>query len=156
MSEIIFQENTDLKVEIPGTIEIGGNIYKRKLHVTTLIYNPQNKGVLTEAIVKFYLVGENGEFGELAPCTTLIKDYPIRMIADNTTICDVQTGIPICQVGDQKFDESGEETEDSPTFGKYWSKQFEWFYNVAQNVPVKINEMIGQFFLYHASIGKID
>lgn len=145
MPLIKFQEKTELWVNI-DPFTIGETEYQRKIMVTTLIYNPSIQNLLlTEGTVIFF----NADGTEAAE-SHLVKPYLIKMVADNETICDVQTGIPICQ----KNEIGDENNPDSPVYGKGYSPQFDWFFNLAENVAVKIHDLIRNFYLYHCSIGK--
>lgn len=154
MPRVTLQASTELWVDLPGTYRIGETDYFRRILVTNLTYNPSvTKNLFTVGDVIFFDRNEDGNRGNRAARTNIVKPYEIKMLADNDTMVDVEDkGRILCQ---EK--EIGDENDvSSPVYGKVYSPQFDWFFDQAENQKLNIHEMIRNFYLYHWSIGKVD
>lgn len=114
-------------IEIPDVI-VDGTILKRKASLFTMTYNLGKQYVALSWEVSYWAVKEDSTYGEEL---TFIPKYTKENVADNTT----------------KVDSTGTIVPPNPdgTYPPGVIGQFDFFNNVAENVPVKVNAVIRQY-----------
>lgn len=140
---LITLPQTEIIIDIPGTMQIGEEVFTRKIKVINLEYSCENKSVITQASINFYDAN-----GEPVTSSLFIHSYGVSMVADNSVYCDM-AGMVLC---------SKAQAEANPTLveSKDYMPQFDWFYNVASSAPIVLNEMIKQFYLRAVAAGRFD
>jgi hypothetical protein len=114
-------------IEIPDVI-IQGTILKRKASLYTMTYNIAKQYVALSWEISYYAYTLNGNYGNEI---TFIPKYTKENLADNTTKVD-STGTIILPDAEGNYPPN--------VIG-----QFDFFNNVAENVPVKVNAVIRQY-----------
>ena len=108
---------------------------KREAELFDMQYNPTQKRVTLQWIVKHYAATAENTKGEYL---SIIADYTKATTADNETMCDSTTGVPI-----EKID-IGEGVMDYDPLITY-TGQYDFFYYMAENQPILVNQLIRQF-----------
>ena len=91
----------NIDIDIPDLI-IGDTTIKRSATLFDMKYNPSKKFVAVQWVVKHF-ANVNGKKGE---AIDVIPDYTKETIADNDTMCDVSTGVPIEKNEFNEYDDS--------------------------------------------------
>lgn len=105
-------------------------------------YNQDKEFVSVQWVVKHYAKNADGSLGDYL---TVIPDYTKETIADNTTMCDVNTGIPI-EKNYPTTDLEGNQVLDYDPNITY-TGQYDFFAYVAEMKDIKVNKMIRDFGL---------
>ena len=114
-------------IEIPDVI-VQGTILKRKASLFTMTYNLGKQYVALSWEVSYWSSNPNGSYGEEL---SFIPKYTKENVADNTVKVD-STGTIVLPDAEGNYPPG--------VIG-----QFDFFNNVAENVPVKVNEVIRQY-----------
>lgn len=114
-------------LEIPDVV-IEGTILKRKASLFTMTYNLGKQYVALAWEVEYWSAKENGSYNEPI---AFIPKYTKENVADNTTKVD-STGTIVLPNPDGTYPDG--------VIG-----QFDFFNNVAENIPVKVNAVIRQY-----------
>ena len=114
-------------LDIPDVV-IQGTTLKRKASLFTMTYNLGRQYVSLNWEVTYYAAKEDGSYGdEIA----FIPKYTKENVADNTVKVD-STGTIVLPDAEGNYPQG--------VIG-----QFDFFNNVAENVPVKVNAVIRQY-----------
>lgn len=124
---------SEIRIQIPDLI-IDNTVIKREAYCSRMEYNIEVKAVVVFWIVQHYSVLPDGNKGLYLG--DVIPDYMRPNIADNNTMCDINTGEPIA------LDENGQYPETVNYTG-----QFDFFMYIGENIPIKVNEYIKNFGL---------
>lgn len=114
-------------LDIPDVV-IQGTTLKRKASLFTMTYNLGRQYVSLNWEVTYYAAKSDGTYGEEI---TFIPKYTKENVADNTVKVD-STGTIVLPDAEGNYP--------SGVIG-----QFDFFNNVAENVPVKVNAVIRQY-----------
>lgn len=114
-------------LDIPDVV-IQGTTLKRKASLFTMTYNLGRQYVSLNWEVTYYAAKEDGSYGDEI---TFIPKYTKENVADNTVKVD-STGTIVLPDAEGNYP--------SGVIG-----QFDFFNNVAENVPVKVNAVIRQY-----------
>lgn len=114
-------------LEIPDVV-IDGTVLKRKASLFTMTYNLAKQYVALSWEVSYWSANLDSTYGEEL---TFIPKYSKENVADNTT----------------KVDSTGTIVPPNPdgTYPPGVIGQFDFFNNVAENIPVKVNAVIRQY-----------
>ena len=114
-------------LEIPDVV-IDGTVLKRKASLFTMTYNLGKLYVSLSWEVSYWATNPDSTYGEQL---TFIPKYTKESVADNTT----------------KVDSTGTIVPPNPdgTYPPGVIGQFDFFNNVAENVPVLVNTLIRQY-----------
>lgn len=123
-------EHVNIIIEIPD-LTINETIIKRKIQLSTMMYNQVSKYLILNWIIKHYS-DDKGDYGQYI--NDVINDKVRETIADNQTIVNTQTGEFIYP------NELGEYPEDV-----YYMGQYDFFNMIAENMPLKVHDMIKQY-----------
>lgn len=143
----------ELIIDIPDII-IAGTVVKREARCFKMSYVMDQKQVVLTWLVRHYAKNEDGTKGDYL---SFIPDWAKESIADNTVMCDVTNGSPIektYDTGEVEKDENGnpvlypngneiEIYDYDPAIN--YTGQYDFFFNLAENHPVLVNQMILQF-----------
>lgn len=121
----------EIRITIPDLM-VDGTQIKREAYCSRMEYNIDAKSVVVFWIVQHFATLEDGSKGSYLG--KYIPDYIRPNIADNTTMCDVVTGIPLTP------NEDGVYPEDINYTG-----QFDFFINLGEASPIIVNQVIKQF-----------
>jgi hypothetical protein len=114
-------------LEIPDVV-IQGTTLKRKASLFTMTYNISKQYVSLNWEVTYYAKKLNGDYGdEIA----FIPKYTRESVADNTTKVD-STGTIL-------------QPDLSGNYPPYAIGQFDFFNNMAENIPILVNSIIRQY-----------
>ena len=122
-----FAQQYPIVIEIPDVI-IQGTILKRKASLYTMTYNIAKQYVALSWEISYYAYTLNGNYGNEI---TFIPKYTKENVADNTTKVDSNGTIVL--------------PDSSGNYPPGVIGQFDFFNNVAENVPVKVNAVIRQY-----------
>lgn len=114
-------------LEIPDVV-IDGTVLKRKASLFTMTYNLAKQYVALSWEVSYWSSNPDSTYGEEL---TFIPKYSKENVADNTTKVDAN-GTIVLPDADGNYPPG--------VIG-----QFDFFNNVAENVPVKVNQVIRQY-----------
>jgi hypothetical protein len=135
----------DIVLEIPDVV-IDATTLKRKAKLFALIYNMNTKQVSISWTVCHYAADDDGSYG--ADLSSFIPSYSKEQIATNEVPVNPVTGFPLDPedikptiVTDPI---TGEVLEVIPSLTP-WVGQYDFFNNMGENVPVKVNDVIRQF-----------
>jgi len=135
----------DIVLEIPDVV-IDATTLKRKAKLFALIYNMHTKQVSISWTVSHYAKNDDGSYGD--SLSKIVPDYSKEQIATNDVAVNPITGFPIDPedikptiVADPI---TGEVLEVIPSLTP-WVGQYDFFNNMGENVPVKVNDVIRQF-----------
>ena len=135
----------DIVLEIPDVV-IDATTLKRKAVVHSMIYNLSAKMVSVSWIVKHFAKNADGTYGD--DLSAIIPPYTREQIATNQVPVNPVTGFPL----DPEYIKptivtdpiTGEVLEVIPSLTP-WVGQYDFFNNMGENVPVKVNDVIRQF-----------
>lgn len=114
----------------------------REAKLFTMIYNLHTQQLALAWEVSHYSQTELGEKGEYLK---VIPNCIREAIADNNTMCQIPTGVPIYKTYDTgAVDDQNEPIMDYEP-GINYTGQFDFFYMLASTQPIKVNEMIINF-----------
>lgn len=113
-------------------IVINGTTLKRKAQAATMTYNLDRQSVSVMWRVGYYSDSSNA-FGEKLLING-VSDYFKTTIADNSVIVNPYTGDFV------EKDSLGNYPEGS-------IGQYDFFWNIAENIPIKVNELIYEYGL---------
>ena len=114
-------------LEIPDVV-IDGTVLKRKVSLFTMTYNLAKQYVALSWEVSYWSANPDSTYGEEL---TFIPKYTKENVADNTTKVD-SNGTIVLPDADGNYPPG--------VIG-----QFDFFNNVAENIPVKVNAVIRQY-----------
>ena len=114
-------------LEIPDVI-VDGTVLKRKASLFTMTYNLTKQYVALSWEISYWSANPDSTYGEEL---TFIPKYTRENVADNTTKVD-SNGTIVLPDADGNYPPG--------VIG-----QFDFFNNVAENVPVKVNTVIRQY-----------
>lgn len=117
----------DITLDIPDVI-VDGTILKRKASLFTMTYNLGKQYVALSWEVSYWSANPDSTYGEEL---VFIPKYTKENVADNTTKVD-STGTIVLPDAEGNYPEG--------VIG-----QFDFFNNVAENVPVIVNQVIRQY-----------
>lgn len=123
-------------IPIPDFV-IGDTIIKRTATLFTMIYNQSIKELVLTWTVKHYAKdGENvGDYlGKDIP------DWSKQSVADNSTMCDAATGVPI-----EKINLGTEEEPVMEYPNINYMGQYDFFWGMAEQHPIVVHSLIRQF-----------
>lgn len=122
-----FAQQYPIVLEIPDVV-IDGTVLKRKASLFTMTYNLAKQYVALSWEVSYWSSNPDSTYGEEL---VFIPKYTKENVADNTT----------------KVDSTGTIVPPNPdgTYPEGVIGQFDFFNNVAENVPVKVNAVIRQY-----------
>lgn len=121
----------EIRISIPDLI-IDGTTIKREAYCSQMEYDIDAKRVVVYWVVQHFSTMEDGTKGIYMG--SYIPDYVRPNIADNTTMCDVTTGIPIVPDGEGNYPE-----------GVNYTGQFDFFNYLGESSPILVNQVIRQF-----------
>jgi len=107
---------------------IGKTTVKRKATLLSLVYNTKLRQVVLNWEVSHYVNEEDGSYGECL--SYLIPNYLKESVANDAVYVNSGSGEIL-----NNFD---------PTLNpdQEYCTQFEWFYNMGENIPVKVHDVI--------------
>lgn len=121
----------EIRISIPDLV-VDNTVIKREAYCSRMEYNIDAKNVVVFWIVQHFSTQEDGTKGIYMG--DFIPDYIRPNIADNTTMCDVTTGIPIQPDSEGNYPE-----------GVNYTGQFDFFMNMGEYTPIVVNQVIKQF-----------
>ena len=114
-------------LDIPDVV-IDGTVLKRKASLFTMTYNISKLYVSLAWEVEYWSAKEDGSYGEPI---SFIPKYTKESVADNTTKVD-STGTIL-------------QPDSSGNYPPGAIGQFDFFNNMAENIPIKVNAVIRQY-----------
>lgn len=120
-----------IRISIPDLV-IDNTTIKRDAYCSEMEYDIDAKRVVVHWIVQHFSALEDGTKGEYLG--QYIPDYVRPNIADNNTMCDITTGIPVQPDAEGNYPE-----------GVNYTGQFDFFLNMGESSPIVVNTVIRQF-----------
>ena len=121
-----------IRITIPD-LTVGDTIIKREAYASRMEYDIDGERVLVNWIVQHF-ANDNGNKGEYLG--NYIPDYVRPNIANNQTMCDITTGIPVEADADGNYPDNVN-----------YTGQFDFFLNMGETTPIVVNSVIKQFGL---------
>jgi hypothetical protein len=128
-------------------------LIKRKAEIINMDYHWRQKRLIIHLIIHHF--SSNGEGGYGRIMTETIPSYGHKLVADNDTICNAQTGLPICETKDEQRElqeivkemKDGEEIERQGRLynGVPYMYQWDYFKMLARTQLIPVDPMIYQF-----------
>lgn len=119
----------NIEIDIPDLVR-DATVIKRKAVFISMVYNASHKFVVVNWRIEHF-ANNGGEPGEKMP---YMPDRLFESIADNTTMCRLDTGVPIEKNEDGEYDES-----------IAYTGQYDFFSHLAESQPILVNSMIETF-----------
>ena len=109
-------------------LKIGETVIKRKANLISLVYNVKLRQVVLNWEVVHFVKEQDGTYGECI--SYLIPNYLKESVANDSIFVNPGTGEIL-----NEFD---------PGIGtnQEYCTQFEWFYNMGENIPTKVHDVI--------------
>lgn len=134
----------DIILDIPD-VTIDATTFKRKAKVHAMIYNLSAKTVSVSWLVMYFAKNADGTYGD--DLSGIIPPYTREQVATNQVPVNPVTGMPLDPEDIKPTvtinPETGEETVTESLTP--WIGQYDFFNNMGENVPVKVNDVIRQF-----------
>lgn len=122
----------EIRISIPILIQNNTSI-AREAYLSNMNYDRDGERVILNWVVQHFSILENNEKGDYLGA--IIPDYIRKLEANNLTMCDASTGIPI------EPDQDG--TYDSQTIN--YTGQYDFFSYLAENQEIIVNQFIRNF-----------
>lgn len=150
---LIRHQSPQIVVSI-SDFEMGGTIIKRKARFDSLQYsqsgqsgstgfiNPQAQSpdrVVLNTTVMHFAKNADGTYGEQLDGKPGFSSYQKPLVADGTAIVDAVTGAILCNVSEYTVEAVN---PGGILYGKDFMYENEFFRNMAENVAVKVDEVI--------------
>ena len=151
----------DLILPMPD-FTIGSEVFQRKFTFSDMEYSCSKKRVVISGYISFF---KNGV--DVTDTSVWTTRQNRSMTADNTTVCyskGQNAGVTICPVdnvydddGSVKIQGVGDDTDpSSPCYDKDYDGEFNFFFDMAENAQIVVNEMILNFLNMAIQSGRFD
>lgn len=137
---------------------ISGIIIQRQAVARSIEINAYEKEVILNVMVEY-----KGQDGKVINEPSIgIQPFIRRLVADNNTLADATTGMPLCDVAEEYIDNPNAGQAGQPQkilnpvlVGKTYNKQYTLFHAMMK-VPVVIDQMITAHILNAYAMGKLN
>lgn len=125
--------SVEIRITIPDFV-IDDTVIKREAYCSKMVYDNDAKSVSVYWVVQHFSVLADGTKGSYIGNN--VPDYIRVNIADNSTMCDVTTGIPVYPDANGDYDPAVD-----------YTGQYDFFNNMGENTPILVNQVIKNFGL---------
>jgi hypothetical protein len=163
---LIRYQKSPIVVPISDLI-IDGTTIKRKARFDSMVY-AQSTGMIAPSFagqtspgsvvinltIQHFAQGAEGSYGVALEGKRGFSSYQVNLVADARTLVDATTGEVICDATEYQKVESIE--EGGILFGRNFMYENEFFRQIAENVPVVVDEMITTYIETASANGTFD
>jgi hypothetical protein len=119
----------EIRISIPKLIQDNTTIV-REAYMSNLIYDNDAQTVTVNWIVQHFSELPNGDKGEALGA--IIPDYIRKTVANNETMCNITSGVPL-------------DPNDDGTYEGDYTGQYDFFAYLGETQPIILNAMIRDF-----------